>query len=410
MIPSRVFRRTGLAALALAAALLLAATAGAGTQKRAATGQKPPFKLGLLLPLTGPLALPGSRLRTAVEYTANEINRKGGVAGRRITLVTVDDAADPTQDVQGVTKLINQDRVDFIFGPITSDGMLAIQPFVTRSRKAVIGVVGSPRLTPDMMPYGFSILLNAGAQGIKIVGYAQKRGWRRVAILHDSGEQGRSADGVMRADVRRRGMALTGDQEYNVGATDMTPQLLSLRSDNPQALLLFPTTGTDVGRVLRGIEQIGWNIPVVGGYGAHFGADVARVAGRPAMTRLVATTYAAFGKCPRGGIPNATKSFINGIRRFNPDGFASLIPALDLAAAARDGLWVMKFAVEGARSARGDRVATWLERNARSIRRGLVNGRVNANRATHFLFGPGSMVLARPGAEVLPGVYARADC
>ena len=205
-------------------------------------------------------------------------------------------------------------------------------------------------------------------------------------------------------------MTLTGDEEYRVGATDMTAQLLSLRSGNPQALLLFPTTGTDVGRVLRGIEQLRWDIPVVGGYGAHFGADVARVAGQPAMARLVATTYAAFGKCPGSGVPNATKSFVNGIRRFNPDGFASMVPALDLAAAVRDGIWVMKHAVEGARSTRGDRVTAWLERNSGSLRRGLVNGRVNANRNTHFLFGPNSMVMVRPGTEVSPGIYARADC
>lgn len=399
-----------LSAVAAAIALVLAATAGAGGQEPANTAAAGQFKLGLLLPLTGPLALPGSRIRSAAQYTANEINRRGGVAGRRITLVTVDDAADPTQDVQGVTKLINQDRVDFIFGPITSDGMLAILPFITRAKKAAIGVVGSPRLTPKVMRYGFSILLNAGEQGVKIVGYAQSRKWRRVAILHDNGEQGKSADRVMRSQIRRRGMTLTGDQEYNVGATDMTPQLLSLRSDNPQALLLFPTTGTDTGRVLRGIEQLRWNIPVIGGYGAHFGADVARVAGRDAMRRLLATTYAAFGKCPRRGIPNNTKAFINGIRRFNPEGFDNLVPALDLAGAVRDGIWVMKRAVEGARSTQGDKVTSWLERNAKSLRRGLVNGRVSASRNTHFLFGPNSMVLARPGTEVAPGVYARADC
>lgn len=410
MIRSRVFWRTVPAAVVLAVALVLAAAAGAGPQqptKAAAAGQ---FKLGLLLPLTGPLALPGSRIRSAAQYAASEINRRGGVAGRRITLVTVDDAADPTQDVQGVTKLINQDRVDFIFGPITSDGMLAILPFITRAKKAAIGVVGSPRLTPKVMRYGFSILLNAGEQGIKIVQYAQSRRWRRVAILHDNGEQGKNADRVMRSQIRRRGMTLTGDQEYNVGATDMTPQLLSLRSDNPQALLLFPTTGTDTGRVLRGIEQLRWNIPVVGGYGAHFGADVARVAGRDAMTRLVATTYAAFGKCPRRGIPNATKAFVNGIRRFNPEGFQTLVPALDLAGAVRDGIWVMKRAVEGARSTQGDRVTSWLERNSRSLGRGLVNGKVSASRSSHFFFGPNSMVLARPGSEVSSGIYARADC
>jgi len=288
--------------------------------------------------------------------------------------------------------------------------MLAILPSVTRARKAVIGVVGSPRLTPSVMRYGFSILLNAGEQATKMVQYSNSRGWRRVAVLHDSGEQGKSADEILRSQIARRGMTLTGDQEYNVGATDMTAQLLSLKSDNPQALLLFPTTGTDTGRVLQGLEQLNWDIPVIGGYGAHYGADVARVAGRASMTRLVATTYSAFGKCPRAGVPNATKSFINGNRTYLPSEFDGLVPALDLTGAVRDGIWIMKRAVEGARSTRGDLVTTWLERNSGKLGQGLVNSKVTASRSSHFLFGPTSMVMVRPGTDVSPGVYARADC
>ena len=197
MIRSRMLQKFGPAALLLAVVLVLSATAGATTRESTRAEAAAPFKLGMLLPLTGPLALPGGRIRTAAEYAVSEINRKGGVAGRRVSLVVIDDAADPTQDVQGVTRLINQDRVDFIFGPITSDGMLAILPSVTRARKAVIGVVGSPRLTPSVMRYGFSILLNAGEQATKMVQYSNGRGWRRVAVLHDSGEQGKSADEVL---------------------------------------------------------------------------------------------------------------------------------------------------------------------------------------------------------------------
>ena len=138
-------------------------------------------------------------------------------------------------------------------------------------------------------------------------------------MLHDSGEQGKSADDVMREQLEAKKIRLTGDQEYNVGATDMTAQLLSLKRDNPQALLLFPTSGTDTGRVLQGMDQLNWNIPVVGGYGAHYGSDVVRVAGRAATTRLIAATYMPFGKCPKAGIPNNTKAFVNGIRRYAPD-------------------------------------------------------------------------------------------
>jgi branched-chain amino acid transport system substrate-binding protein len=397
-------------AVALAAVLVLATTAAAGVRGPAKSEAPAEFKLGVLVPLTGALALPGSRIRTAINYAVDEINKRGGIDGRRITVVIVDDAGDPTQDVAGATKLINQDRVDFIFGPITSDGQLAVLPLQTRAKIASIGVVGSPRLTPQVMPYGFSVLLNAGEQASRLVAWARAKNYKSVAILHDSGEQGKTANEVLKRDVAAKGIRLTGEQEYNVGATDVTAQLLSLKRGNPRALLLYPTSGTDTGRVLQGMDQLNWNIPVIAGYGAHFGPDVARVAGRPSMARLVATTYMPFGKCANAGVPPNTKAFINGIRRFAPDQFASLTPALDLAAAVRDGVWIIKRAVEGANSTSGDRVATWLERNSKNLGRGLVNPRVSASRNSHFLFGPSNMALVKPGTEPTPGVYARVNC
>src|SRR3954466_6312711 len=114
-------------AAAALAALALVASAAASVQKPHAESAST-FKVGLLVPLTGALAQTGGWIRTAAEYGISEINKKGGVRGAKASLVVVDDAADPTQDVAGVTKLINQDHVNFILGPITSDGMLAVTP------------------------------------------------------------------------------------------------------------------------------------------------------------------------------------------------------------------------------------------------------------------------------------------
>ena len=62
----------------------------------------------------------------------------------------------------------------------------------------------------------------------------------------------------------------------------------------------------------------------------------------------------------------------------------------------------MKRAVEGARSSDGDQVATWLERNSRTLGTGLVNKRVSAPRNSHFLFGPSNMALVGQARSVAP--------
>ncbi|WP_186526312.1 ABC transporter substrate-binding protein [Leekyejoonella antrihumi] len=376
----------------------------AGNGSTAASG---PFKLGLMVPLTGSLAQPGGWIEDGVKYGVKQVNAAGGIDHQKVQLVTVDTGGDPTQSVSVANKLISQDHVQFIIGPITTDAMNAVLPIEQHAGLATIGVVGSPKLTPKAMPYGFSMLLNAGDQAQAMVQYATKHHYKTVAILHDNGEQGLAADQALNAQAKKAGLTVTGDQQYSVGSTDDSAQVLSLKQSHPQAVLLFPTTGTDVGYVLKAMKNVGWTIPVIGGYGAHYADQIAAVSGQGSMSNVVATAYAPFGACPGKPAPAATQKFITGIKAFNPGEFKGL--ALDLAAASADSVHIIQQGVHGAGTASGAKFATWMETHATSIS-GLVNPSVSASSSSHFLFGPSDMVLVHPGKQVSSGVFERADC
>jgi len=388
---------------------MLVATAACSTKKPSnnTASSDGPLKVGLMVPLTGNLAQPGGWIQEGVEYGVKQVNAAGGVDNRKVQLVTVDTAGDPTQAVTDANKLINQDKVQFIIGPITSDAMTAVLPVENQHGVASIPVVGSAELTPSKMPYGFSMLLNAADQAKAMVTFAQKKNYTRVAILHDNGQQGLSADGALKADAKDAGLTVTGDQQYSVGDTDISAQALSLKRGNPQAVLLFPTDGTDVGHVLQAMKNLSWNVPVVGGYGAHYSTQIAAVSGPSSMANLTATAYAPFGACPGQSAPSATKAFLSGIKAFKPNAFAAL--ALDLAAASVDSVSIMKQGMEGAGSTSGAKFASWVETHSGSIS-GLINPSVSASQSSHYLFGPSDMVLVRPGKQVSTGVYERADC
>lgn len=381
---------------------------GAATASASQTGSSSgPLKIGLMVPLTGTLAQPGGWIEDGVKYGVAQVNAAGGIDNRKVTLTVVDTGSDPTQAVTVATKLMSQDKVHFIIGPITTDAMNAVLPAEKSNDIAAIGVVGSPKLTPEKMPYGFSLLLNAGDQAEAMVHYASKQGYKKVAILHDNGEQGLSANDALKKHAGEAGMTVTGDQQYTVGDTDVTAQVLALKRSQPQAMLLFPTDGTDVGHVLKAMQNLAWDIPVIGGYGAHYSDQIAKVAGANSMNRLVATTYAPFGACPGKKAPDATQKFITGIKKFNPGEFKGL--ALDLAAASADSVEIIKHGVEGSGSTSGAKFAAWLEANAGSIT-GLINPSVSVSSNSHFLFGASDMVLVHPGKQVAEGVYQRADC
>lgn len=395
--------------LGAVAGLALLATAACSTDKAAGTNQDStgPIKVGLLIPLTGSLAQAGAWIQEGVKYGVQQVNAAGGVDHRKVELVTLDTAGDPTQAVTGVNKLITQDSVQFIIGPITSDEMTAVLPAENQHDIASIPVVGSSTLTPKTMPYGFSMLLNAADQAQAMVNYAKSKHYTRVAILHDNGQQGLSANSALKSAAAKAGMTVTGDQQYSVGDTNISAQALSLKQGNPQAVLLFPTDGTDVGHVLQAMQNLNWNVPVVGGYGAHYSTQIAQVSGAKSMSTLTATAYGPFGACPGKPAPAATQKYISAIKAFDPKAFSSL--ALDLAAASTDAVSIMKQGMQGAGSTSGSKFAAWMDKNAHSIS-GLINPSVSASSSSHYLFGPGDMVLVKPGTQVSTGVYERADC
>ena len=77
-------------------------------------------KIGVILPLTGSQAAFGEALKNGYSIALDDINAKGGVLGKKVELDIYDDQSKPDQAVQGVAKLIDQDRVPLIMGSYSS--------------------------------------------------------------------------------------------------------------------------------------------------------------------------------------------------------------------------------------------------------------------------------------------------
>ena len=132
-------RRLLTGASALAAAGWLAGRDG-GWMLRPAWGQaKPAIKMGIATDITGPIAPGGNANWQTAQFTVEQINKAGGVAGRQIELFLEDTASDPKVAVGNVRKLIQERKVDVVLGGITSAMRQAIKdPIVNRGRTLYI--------------------------------------------------------------------------------------------------------------------------------------------------------------------------------------------------------------------------------------------------------------------------------
>src|ERR1041384_2068238 len=108
--------------LAAGAALLLLCVTGGGE------AQKPPIKIGLVLPYTGVIAVNGQETTKGIELYLSKTGNKAG--GRDLQLLKEDDEAKPDVGLTKTRKLVERDKVDVLIGPVHSGVALAIRDYV----------------------------------------------------------------------------------------------------------------------------------------------------------------------------------------------------------------------------------------------------------------------------------------
>lgn len=382
---------------ALLAAWLLPAQAGAE-----------PITIGLLAPLSGPGAQIGESAQVGVEYAAKVINEAGGIGGREIRLVIGDYQANPTVGVSEARRLIDREQVDLVIGPTYSQVTLAVMPLLIDADIASINVSGTDLLTPEEAPYSFSMLVNSKVQAELMARDARERlKASSVAILSDSGAQAKTAVVEIRAAVESSGMTVTGTQEYQYGASDMTPQLLDLRRGNPDALILFASTGDDTGHVLKGLREIGWKIGVSGSYGVALAGPGIAIAGKEAYENVAGINYRSWTSCGNGSPDPKMADFIEGVREFRPAAAARL--PFNYVSLWYDGVFLLRQAVEANEgSTDGATLAKWIEQNSGSF--DGINPGLSASADTHFLIGAANLAMVHPAETGEGGVQKRVDC
>src|SRR4030042_2511270 len=92
-----------------------------------------PIKIGALFAVSGPASFLGEPERNTAQMMVEEINKAGGIKGRKLELIVYDTQADATKAVQAVDRLIKDDKVVPIIGPSTTGDSMAVIPVVEKA-------------------------------------------------------------------------------------------------------------------------------------------------------------------------------------------------------------------------------------------------------------------------------------
>jgi branched-chain amino acid transport system substrate-binding protein len=197
------------------------------------------IRIGALGALTGPGYLYGRLIMNGAEVVYNEVNKAGGVHGRKIVLVREDDRCDAATAIAAAKKLIFQHQVFMLHGGGCSNASIAARPEIEKANVPwVVFASVADEVTLPTAPYIFSTALAASIESAAQLEFALQRGAKRVAVISMRDAWGRARYNPLMETFKRKRVTPVADEEMSPDANDATPQVLRLRQANPDAVII----------------------------------------------------------------------------------------------------------------------------------------------------------------------------
>ena len=217
---------------------------GCSGGKKEAEAPKTPIKIGAVFSVTGPAAKLGSPEKNAALMIVEQINAEGGINGSPIELIIEDDQADPEKTQNAVKKLITSDQVAAIIGPTTSSCAFAAGPICEEAGVPLVSCAAAfVQLFMDKNPanpvykYVFKTPQNDSDCALKIFDDCKAKGFTKVAIITSNSGFGGAGRQELLNRSKEYGIKIVADETYAPDATDLTPQLTSIKAKKPQAVI-----------------------------------------------------------------------------------------------------------------------------------------------------------------------------
>jgi branched-chain amino acid transport system substrate-binding protein len=218
------------------------------------------YKVGAVFSVTGRASFLGDPEKKTALMVAEQINKAGGINGKKLELIIYDDEGDATKSNLAVKKLINQDKVCAFIGPSLSGLSLAVLPLAEQNQVAMISAAASYKIVTDdagnQRKWVFKVPQSDSMAVEAIYNHMKKKGISKIAIITGTTGFGKSGRGELIRLAPQYGMTILADESYGPRDTDMTAQLTKIKGVAPQAIVNWSIGPTQV-TVLRNYRDLG---------------------------------------------------------------------------------------------------------------------------------------------------------
>src|SRR5438093_2671633 len=198
-----------------------------------------PLKIGVIQPLSGPVAASGNYIRMGAEIARDWINARGGIAGRKVDLLIEDNKSDPKEAASAAEKLIVRDKVPAIMGAWGSSMTLAAMPKLEEyGVPMVVETSSAASITKRGNPWIFRISPPSEMEALGLEQYVDKLGVKRVDFLAVNTDWGRGAITAFGDMLTKKGATVGAKEFMDQSATDMNAQITKIKATGGDTLFL----------------------------------------------------------------------------------------------------------------------------------------------------------------------------
>ena len=253
----------------LAIAMSIALTGCGGGEKAKPAAQTNEIKIGGNVEMTGGVANYGNQALSGMKLAFKQVNASGGVLGKKINLILADNKSEPAEAANATTKLITQDKVSIVMGPIVSSNVLATVKIAEDNKVVVMTPTGTnEKITVDngkVHPFAFRACFIDPFQGRIMANYAAKSLKAKTAVIYidSSSDYSKGVAAAFEETFVKNGGKVAGKEAFLQKDQDFKATLTKIKALNAD-IVFIPAYYEEVGKIVKQARELGINQPLLG--------------------------------------------------------------------------------------------------------------------------------------------------
>lgn len=228
------------------------------------------IKIGLIASLSGPSAKSGEAITRGLLLAIDEINAAGGLLGKPVELIRRDDEANPGKGLTAARELIQREEVAVLFGGLQTPVSLAIVPYVNQVKVPFMGpwAAGTP-ITKNGAEENYVFRVSAVDEMVDVALVERAisvHGAKNPGMILINNPWGESNEKGLSAALETQGLPTAGIERIEANDIDVVPQLTRLKDAGADTLFMVANVGPSA-QVMKSLERMGWDVPVVSHWG-----------------------------------------------------------------------------------------------------------------------------------------------